>query len=179
MNKKITAGVAALALSVVPVAGALAVTCTGTGGTLTDSISMTINAGCTFSRTVGTGTLSTTMAWGAVDTSLTETFKVVCNDAAGFKVTGTFTSFTSAGKTSIGYQAAAVAAGDGKWTAVKGNSSSTSYMTSGTSGNLMSETAVTSASGVSQQVTYKIATGATQERGSYTATATYVAVSNT
>ena len=185
MNKKITAGVAALALSMAPVAGVLAVDCTGDGGSLTDNISLTISGGCTFTRSAPTsgngsnGTFTLSMNWNAVNTSLTETFKVVCNDAAGFKVTGTFTSFTSTGKTAIAYSTTTPTAGSGTWTATKGAASATTNMTSGSSGNLMSETSGTSTSGKTQQVTYKIGTGAQQERGSYTATANYVAVSNT
>ena len=178
MRTKILAGVAAVAFSVAPVAGTLAVDCSGSeGGALTDSISMTINPGCTLSRSSGSATNNITMDWNATNNNAaTETLKVVCNDAAGFTVTGTFTNFTGPGA-AITYAAAAPTAG--KWTAVKGGSSSSTYITSGTTGNVMNESAVTSSSGSTQQITYKIKTGATQARGSYTATATYVAASKT
>ena len=182
MKKKILAGVASLALAVTPVAGAMAVSCTGTsGGTLIDSLSLTVNTSCTFTRNSGGAgaTPTKTISWNSLDTTLTNTFKVVCNDAAGFKVTGTFSSITSTGKTAITYSTTTPTAGSGTWTATKGTASDTTNMTSGTAGNLMSTTAVTSTSGTTQQVTYKIGTGAQQERGSYTGTATYVATSNT
>ncbi len=182
MKKNVIAGVASFALATAPAAVTFAVSCTGSsGGQLVDNIGLTVNASCSFTRASGGAgaTPTKTIAWNALDTSLTNTFTLICNDAAGYKVTGTFSDITSSGKTTIAYSTTTPTAGSGTWTATKGAASATTNMTSGTAGNLMSATTGTSASGVSQQVTYKIGTGAQQERGSYTGTATYVAVSNT
>ena len=189
MNKKITAGVAALAFAAAPVARAIAVDCSGSsGGQLQDSITLNVNNSCTFSRTSGNGSVSLSMDWNALDYSKSETFSVSCNDAAGWKVTGTFSNMTgtanqgSTYKTTINYATAMPTAGSGTWTAIKGEyaPSGVTGITSGSSGNVINKgSSSTGQTATTQKITYVIGTRDRQERGTYTATATYVAVSNT
>ena len=189
MNKKITAGVVAFVFAATPVARVLAVSCTGSsGGQLQDSITLNVNNSCTFSRSSGSANVSLTMNWNALDYSKSETLNVSCNDAAGWKVTGTFTNLVgtsnqgSTYKTTIDYATAMPIAGSGTWTAIKGDYAPTGVtgMASGSSGNVINKGASSNGQTDStQKITYVIGTHDRQERGTYTATATYVAVSNT
>lgn len=167
-KKALIAGVASFAVAAVPIVGAFAAC-----DPQTDTLVLTVSPLCNFTRSSGSATKSTSMAMNALDTSMTNTFNVVCNNAAGFSVGATFTALEGPG-TDIVYTGTAsqVTAGSGKWTALKGEANSTDSIAA-SSGVLMSASGVTSTSGVTQKVTYKVGSASNQAAGSYEGTATY------
>ena len=112
MKKALIAGAASAVLAAMPVLGAFATT---TGGPFTDTLDVTIENACTFSRgatahTAGSGsvgtwgtsttadTLSGSLAAGTLDTDFgSSAFNVVCNNHDGWKVTAAASALT--GKT--------------------------------------------------------------------------------
>ncbi len=196
MKKKIIIGLASAGLAVIPLAETFAAG-TYCNKTLTDTFAITISDACNFSRTAQT--LSTSMNPNALNSSMTSTYKMVCNDVSGYSVSATFTKMTGTGAdltysclngSTLCTVTTTTAAGSGTWTAVKGSSStsmSSSTTIAGkwdsssskyTGGVLMSGSGPTTTSGTSQQISYRIGTATTQAAGSYSATATYTAVQN-
>ena len=174
--KKMVLGVTAF-MAAVPLIGVISSSDTSA---LVDNLSLTVNEVCSFTRSSGAATKSTTMAMGALDTTMTNTFKVICNNKNGYSVAAVFTKMTGPGA-DITYSATTPTAGSGTWTATKGAASATaniagtwqSASSTYTGGTLMSGTGVTTSSGTTQQVTYKVGTAANQAKGNYSATATY------
>lgn len=176
MKKILVIGVISGVMTILPLAEVLATT--ACGDPIVDNISVTVNAVCTFERTNGTGTYSTSVNTGQVVTSFTSTFKVVCNNANGFTTKGAFTSLTGTG-TAISYTNATAPSGtSGTWTAIKGatgTAATTSNMIAN-NGTVMSSNGPTT--GTSQQVSYKIGSRNNQAAGTYTGTATYTTTQN-
>ena len=189
MKKILTIGILAGGVAVIPMVGAFAAgTYTFSGSPLVTTLNLTINDACNFSRTSQTVTVE--MNPNQLDTSMTSTYKIICNDAAGYSVSAVFTKMkpmTGYTGTNIDYSETTPTAGSGTWTATKGAASATTniagtYNTQTekyTGGTLMSGTGPTSTSGTTQQVTYKVGTAAAQAAGNYQATATYTATQNT
>jgi hypothetical protein len=179
--KKQVLGVVVLALSIIPAVGAFATN----PDPLTDTINLTVSQSCTLARKVSNSgsyvTSATTYSQSMDPNTLNDNFgtsmlRVICNNAAGFTVTADFSAFTGTG-TSINYTSStAPSAGSGTWTTVKGTSSATTMIATGSA--VISATAVTSSSGKTQQVTYKVGTAPDQAKGSYSATATYTLTQN-
>lgn len=170
-TKMLLGGAVSLALAALPTVGALATTYT----TLTDTINITIGQTCTLNA--GSHSYSATISVNQLKTDVgTTTINVKCNQYNGYTLSATMTALTNSSSTSntIPYAASAPAAGTAKWTAVKGESSSTTYITSGS--NVMSGSSPTGSSGTDQKVSYKVATGSWQPTGTYTGTATYTLV---
>ena len=182
MKKILTGSVLAGVLAAIPVVGTFAAG-TYMNSTITTNLELTINDACSFTRTNQSVTVS--MDPNALNTSMTSTYKVICNDVAGYSVAAVFTKMTGPGA-DIEYSATTPTAGSGTWTATKGAASATSNIAgtwqSGSStytgGTLMSGSGPTTTSGTSQQVTYKVGTAASQAAGAYSATATYTATQN-
>ena len=175
MKKVLIIGAISGAMTVLPLAEAFATT---SCGEITDTLSVTVKSVCTFTRTAGSGTYTATKNVGQMETSFTSTFQVVCNNAAGFTTTASFTSLSGPG-TAIDYSnTTAPTATNGYWTAIKGTTSttpSTSNMIA-SGGTLMSSNGPTT--GTSQQVSYKIGSRSNQAAGTYTGTATYTTLQN-
>ena len=175
MKKVLKIGILAGVLATVPVVGAFAAgTYTFVDDQLVTTLNLTVSDACAFSRT-STST-SVTMNPNALSTSMTSTYKIICNDAAGYSVGAAFTALTGPG-TDITYSATTPSKGSGTWTATLGTASGTTNIAA-TGGVLMSSDGPTTAAGTSQQVTYKVGTAAAQAAGSYTGTATYTATQN-
>ena len=169
-NQALIVSAVSLAVVAVPVVGMLHNSASA-ATTQSDTLSLTVNEQCTFVRSSGSNSKSTTMAMNALDTSMTNTFKVTCNIASGYSVSAAFTALDGPGA-DITYSATTPTAGSGTWTATKGAASATSNIPA-SGGTLMSASGVTSSSGTTQQVTYKVGTASNQASGSYEGTATY------
>ncbi len=168
------AGIAALGLAVVPFAGVFAADIT----TMTDTINVTVGEACTFDA--ASHPYTKPMTANKVDTIGETTMTVVCNNAKGYSVKGTFTDLTGPAKSSgnemITYGAdAAVTAGDGKWNATVGSATSPLAKDSAT---VTSKTTMSAADGDLTKITYKVGTTNNQAAGTYTGTATYILTKN-
>lgn len=184
MKKKvIVAGVASLGLAVLPMAGAFA--------DLTDTLSVTINESCTFTRkayasggvtnntshkngtggtwstTANTDTLSATIANGTLKDSLgSSQFNVVCNRATGYKVTVATTSLSTGGTSPITIpNNSTYSASVSGWSPVSGSTK----LTNGSTVNTASATTA----GTAFEVSYGVGLSTSQAAGTYTGTATY------
>ena len=182
MKKILAISIASLGLAVMPVAGVFA----DNPAALTDTINLTVSENCTLTRQVSaTGdyvttatTYSQSMNPGTTKNDFgTSVLKVICNNKNGFSVTADFSNFSGTGS-AISYSSAApvTTAGAATWTAVKGTSTSTTYITNNSA--VLSGNGVTDASGTTQQVTYKVATATNQAKGAYSATATNTLTQN-
>ena len=186
MKKTLLLTMASATFALAPIAGVFADSC---DTPKTDTININVSENCSLERTNGTGSYTVSMNPGATNNSFgSSTFSVICNNATGFYVRAAFTAFTdqrtSGTKgTNISYAASAPAttASAATWTAVLGESSSTSYIKPSTDSSptdILSANAVTASSGVTQKVTYKVATATNQAKGTYQATATYTLTQN-
>lgn len=175
MKKTIIAGTASAVFALTPVFGVFA---TADPASVADTLKVTVDDTCALSRTGGSASLTHTMTANQLkaDFGYSE-IKSTCNNASGYKVTGTFNALADGTKT-IPYQATAPSAGTSGWTAVLGNSSSTSYITSGTAGNVHSTNTADTAAGHTATVSYKVATADNIAAGTYVGTATYVLLQN-
>ena len=179
MKKTIIAGTASAVFALTPVFGVFA---TGTQAadpaSVADTLKVTVDDTCSLTRSGGSASLTHTMTASQLKTDFGYSeIKSVCNNASGYKVTGTFNALADGTKT-IPYQTTAPAAGTSGWTAVLGSSSSTSYITSGTAGNIhITNTADTSA-GHTATVSYIVATASDIAAGTYVGTASYVLAQN-
>lgn len=176
----VTGSVAALALTVLPVASVFA--------TEVDTVNVTVSPSCTLARqayasggvtnntshmngtdgtwstTAGENKLSATRANGTVTTGLgTSQFKVVCNNASGYKVTVATTALTS-GSLSIPSNTSYSASASG-WSPIV----DTEKIANG--GTVRTESATTA--GTTFEVGYGVGISATQAAGTYSGTATY------
>ena len=193
------AGVAAFAMAAVPFAGVFAAA--SNPSNLVDTLNVTIEDSCTWTRalttadqnvTIGTGTAATATASRTMtaDQSIAafavSTINAKCNNTKGYKITGTFDDLVGQVSSSdttklsnnekIAYGGAAELA-SGTWIAKLG--SSTTGLASGTSGNVASTTASDNmTSGSEYVITYGVATAAAQPAGYYTGSATYVFAQN-
>lgn len=181
MKKTLMVGAVAFATVAVPVVG---LTNYDVKAATTHTLNLTVTEVCSFTRSVGEATKSVSMAMNALNTDATNTFKVICNNAAGYSVAAVFTKITGVGD-DIAYSATTPTAGSGTWTATKDGTSPAniagtwqSGSSTYTGGTLMSASGVTSSSGTTQKVIYKIGTSATQAHGSYSGTATYTLTQN-
>lgn len=183
MKKTLIISMASVAVAMTPVVGVFA----ANPSPLTDTINITVSENCSLASSASTFTQS--MAPGATNNNFgSSTLTAICNNASGFKVQASFTAFTdqrSSGTkgTNISYSTAAPVntASAATWTAVLGAASSTVYIKPSSDSsptNILNESSVTSASGVTAQVSYKVATATNQAKGTYKATATYTLTQN-
>lgn len=169
MKKGLIISVASFALAAMPIMGVFA----ADPSAVVDNLSVTVDEICTFTRTTGNGNYTNTMAASAVNNSFgTSTFTAVCNAGSGYTVAAVFTALTGSVSGSIPYAASAPSAGTNRWTAVKGASSSTTYIAA-SNGTLMDTSGPDTSTGTVQQVSYKVSTASNIAQGSYTGTATY------
>ena len=172
MKKAIIAGAASAVLAAMPVIGAFAAT------SVVDTINVTVSDECTFNRTAGEGTYSTTLLSNAVSENFgSSTFTASCNfgvDGKDIAVTAAFGSLTS-GANSIPYGTAAVAAGTAGWTASLGTLSADATLIEN-NGNIINATDATEDQVAT--VWYSVATAANQAAGTYKGYATYTLAEN-
>lgn len=170
--KKTLGVVAAAALSALPMASALAVT----SAELTDTLAITIEDNCAFTRaTEGAHTGSTwtadafaaTVTNGATKDNIAKSkFTVVCNNVGGYEVTVEASGFTTddiSGAESFAYNAGGYAATGSSWY-IGGLQTASSNL-------VKKETAATA--GTSFEVSYNVKTSDTQQAATYDATAKY------
>ena len=138
---------------------------------VTKNVTVTVAAACEFTQTSPTHSVS--MNANALNTSLTNTLTVVCNNRTGFTTTGTFNSITGTGA-AITYSTTTPTAGTGTWTAY--SSSKSANIASG--GTVLSSNTWTTGSGAQTTMTYKISTRNNQAAGAYTTTVTYTTTQN-
>ena len=171
MKKSLILGATSLVLAATPVFGVFAAT--GDPAAVVDNLSVSITEVCTFERTTGNGNYTNSMTAGALNANFgSSTFKAICNADDGYSVAAVFTALTGSVAGSIAYSATTPTAGSGTWTAALGASSSTNNMAA-SGAKLIDKSAADTASGTTQQVTYKVSTQATIAQGSYTGTAKY------
>lgn len=181
MKKLLVTGAAAAALAVMPVVSVFA-------ANPVDTVSVTINESCTFTReayssggvtnntshkngtggtwstTANTDTLSATMTNGSTQANLgSSQFKVVCNHATGYKVTVATTSLGT-GTTAIPNNTTYSAEVSG-WSPVSGSTKLTNGSTV--------KTESTTTAGTTFEVSYGVGISRTQQAGTYSGTATY------
>lgn len=138
-----------------------------------DTLTVTVDEVCTLTRTAGTGTYTASMQPNKTNMTLgTSEFTAVCNSASGYQVVAAFTALTGSKNGSIPYTASKPTTSTKRWTAVKGESSSTTYLA--TSGAIVIDTdGPDTSEGTVQKVSYKVSTGGGLADGTYTGTATY------
>ena len=170
MKKLVIAGISSF-LAVVPVMGAFA----ADPAAVTDTINITVDETCTFTRTTGNGIYNATMAVNALNPSVgSSTFTAICNNQDGFSVSATPTAISGDGE-AITYSATTPAAGDGTWTATKTNVAGNIAATDGV---LMESSGPTPAAGQTETVTYKVSTRNNQAKGDYQGTIEYALTQN-
>ena len=180
MKKSLSVGIATLALATMPAFSAFA--------NEVDTVNVTVSPSCTLARqayssggvtnntshkngtdgtwstTSGENSLSTTRSNGTVTTALgTSQFKVVCNNAAGYKVTVATTALTT-GSLSIPANTTYSASISG-WSPLTG----TTKIANG--GTVQTESTTTA--GSTFEVGYGVGISTTQAAGTYSGTATY------
>jgi len=167
MKKLVIAGISSL-LAVVPVMGAFA----ADPAAVTDTINITVDETCTFTRTTGNGIYNATLAVNAVNPSVgSSTFTAICNNDDGFSVSATPTAISGTGE-AITYSTTTPTAGSGTWTATKTN------VAGNVDGVLMSSNNPTPAAGQTETVTYKVSTRNNQAKGDYQGTIEYALTQN-
>ena len=174
MKKSIVAGAASLVLAAMPVVGVFA----ADPAALTDTLTVTVNESCTFTRTTGNGQYTQSMTAGALKTDFgSSTFTSACNNGKGYDIGAVFTSLSHTGNAgeAITYSATTPTAGSGTWTAAIGGSSNIAA----TSGVLGSQNTQDPAGGRTYTVVYKVSTHDDQAQGTYQGTATYTLVQKT
>ena len=201
MKKAIIAGAASAVLAAMPVVGVFAV---ANPSNFVDTLKLTIEDSCTWTRTLAAGAGGTIDPAGgaAADSAVnrtivadesyvglaTSTMIAKCNNTKGYKITGTFTDLqgykdntkgeanklTSNGVITYGGTSALAA---GTWIAKLGDA--TTGLDSGTAGNVASKTVSDDmTAGSTYVVTYDVQTAANQAAGYYEGTATYVFAQN-
>ena len=138
-----------------------------------DTLTVTVDEVCTFTRTAGAGTYTASMQPNKTNMTLgTSEFTAVCYSPSGYQVVAAFTALTGSVNGSIPYYKGKPTTSTKRWTAVLGPSSSTDYMaTSGA--KLMDTDGPDTSEGTVQEVSYKVSTGNGLSAGTYTGTATY------
>ena len=162
MKKALIAGAASTVLAAMPVLGVFATT---TGGPFTDTIDVTIENACTFSRGAtahvnGDGTpangawgtdttadkLSGSLAAGGIDSHFgSSNFNVVCNNKNGWKVTAAATALTGLTTTSENIPLGTPAADTAAWnyTSSSSDENITGTGTFSTASQIVAQSAVT------------------------------------
>ncbi len=178
MKKAVIAGAASAVLAAMPIVGAFAAT------SVYDTINVTVTDECTFNRTAGEGTYSTTMLSGALNENFgSSTFTATCNfedptqpgaTGADIQVTASFVSLMS-GSNEIPYSASALTAGTAGWNAAKGDRMADAVVMTNND-NLIDATGVFA--NQSATVWYSVATANNQAAGTYTGYATYTLAEN-
>jgi hypothetical protein len=138
---------------------------------VTKDVVVTVAAACEFTQTSPTHSIS--MSANALNTTMTNTLTVICNNRTGFTTTGTFNSITGTGQ-AITYSTTNPTAGSGTWTAY----SSSKSANIATGGTVLSSNTWTTGSGAQTTMTYKVSTRANQAAGAYTTTVTYTTTQN-
>ena len=138
---------------------------------VTKNVTVTVAAACEFTQS--SSSHSKAMNTNELDTSLTNTLTVICNNRTGFTTTGTFNSLVGTGA-AITYSTTTPTAGSGTWTAY----SSSKSANIATGGTVLSSNTWTTGSGAQTTMTYKISTRADQAAGAYTTTVTYTTTQN-
>ena len=136
-----------------------------------DNLSVNVEEICTFSRTVGSGSIAKAMTANKGATGMGgSTFTAICNSNGGYSVKAVFTSLTSA-SSSASFDYANPTKGYNRYSAYLGNSSSTTRVAS--NGNIMDTSEADGEDGTTQQIYYKCSTANDIPAGTYTGTATY------
>ncbi len=187
MKKALVMGVASVALAAMPVVGVFAVQAPDPDA-FTDTIEITVEGSCTWSRSTGDGTYEATIAAGGTNNNVgTSTFTSSCNNGTGYTVTGDFTSLahTTGDGTPITFSDENIAANSGTWNAyrsgVTGGVTHTDYSAAANltdDGIVYKTTGADTATASSFTVVYKVATHAIQSQGLYRGTATYTLAQN-
>ena len=136
-----------------------------------DNLSVTVDEICTFSRTVGSGSIAKAMTANKGATNMGgSTFKAVCNSDDGYSVKAVFTSL-SGGTGNASFSYASPSKGYNRYSAYLGDSSSTTRVAA--NGNIMDTSEADGEDGTTQQIYYKCSTANDIPAGTYTGTATY------
>ena len=173
MKKSIVAGAASLVLAAMPVVGVFAADPEG----LVDTLTVTVNESCTFTRSTGNGQYTQNMTAGALKTDFgSSTFTSACNNGKGYDINAVFTSLAHKGNAgqAITYAAVAPTAGSGTWTA-----SVSSSPIAASNGKLGEQSTQDPSGGRTYTVDYKVSLHSDQAQGTYTGTATYTLVQKT
>ena len=152
MKKSIVAGAASLVLAAMPVVGVFA----ADPAALVDTLTVTVNESCTFTRTTGNGQYTQSMTAGALN--------------------AVFTSLAHKGNAgqAITYAAVAPTAGSGTWTA-----SVSSSPIAASNGKLGEQSTQDPSGGRTYTVEYAVSLHDDQAQGTYEGTATYTLVQKT
>lgn len=173
MKKSIVAGAASLVLAAMPVVGVFA----ADPAALTDTLTVTVNESCTFTRTTGNGQYTQSMTAGALKTDFgSSTFTSACNNGKGYDINAEFTSLSHKGNAgeAIAYSATTPTASSGTWTA-----SVSSSNIAATGGKLGEQSTQDPAGGRTYTVNYTVSLHDDQAQGTYEGTATYTLVQKT
>ena len=136
-----------------------------------DNLSVNVEEICTFSRTVGSGSIAKAMTANKGATNMGgSTFKAVCNSDDGYSVKAVFTSL-SGGTGNASFSYASPSKGYNRYSAYLGDSSSTTRVAA--NGNIMDTSEADGENGTTQQIYYKCSTATDIPAGTYTGTATY------
>ncbi|MBQ6487157.1 hypothetical protein IJI89_01865 [Candidatus Saccharibacteria bacterium] len=168
MSKKIL-GVSVVSLSILMLSGN--VLAASDPAAVVDTLNVTVEEICTFSRTSGTGSISKAMTANKGATGMGgSTFTAICNAGSGYSVAATFTTL-SGGSGSATFAYSSPSKGYNRYSAYLGGSSSTTRVTSG--GNIIDTSEADDSTGTSQEIYYKCSTASDVPYGTYTGTATY------
>ena len=136
-----------------------------------DNLSVNVEEICTFSRTVGTGSITKAMTANKGATNMGgSTFKAICNANSGYSVKAVFTSLTG-GSGSASFAYSSPSKGYNRYSAYLGDSSSTTRVAA--NGNIIDTSEADGEDGITQQIYYKCSTATDVPAGTYTGTATY------
>ena len=182
MKKALIAGAASAVLAAMPVVGVFADDIT----TMTDTLTVTIEASCTFDAASHTYS-DTLTANQYVESFGKTTMNVACNNAKGYTVTSAMNDLVgpanaASGNEKIEYSATAVsAAGAGKYSAaatntINGATGAAAQVSA--SGTLMTSSVMTPAGGDQSVIVYSVSTTNNQAAGTYTGTAVYTLATN-
>lgn len=176
--KKLAIAASSVALAAMPVLGVFADTTE-----LTDSISVTIDASCTFNEATGKSYTDSSVAVGAqagFNDNGQHAFNVFCNDDGGWTVSAGAPGVLHDSEQSdtahdFVYQASAITAAgaEGKWSAaVSGTPASVTYIAT-TGGAIAGSDGETAAAGADFTVTYDAWAGTQSAAGTYSGSVTY------
>lgn len=168
MSRKIL-GASAVSLSILMLSGSAMAASNPTA--VVDNLSVNVEEICTFTRTVGTGSISKTMTANKGATGMGgSTFTAICNADSGYSVAATFTAL-SGGSGSATFAYSTPSKGYNRYSAYLGGSSSTTRVDAG--GNIIDTSEADDSTGTSQEIYYKCSTASDVPYGTYTGTATY------
>lgn len=173
MKKSIVAGAASLVLAAMPVVGVFA----DNPEAVVDTLTVTVNESCTFTRTDGDGRYTHSMTVDEVKTNFgSSTFTSTCNNGKGYDINAVFTSLshTEHAGEAIAYSPSTPTAGSGTWTASVNSSN-----IAATGGKLGEQSTQDPAGGRTYTVDYAVSLHDDQAQGTYEGTATYTLVQKT